>query len=70
MKNILNLCSLFFLTFAGAQTDIALFNRHINAQGAQIIQDFVDLLEIPNVAIDLENIYKNAQYIMLSLIHI
>ena len=55
---------MFFLTFAGAQTDIAVFNRHINAQGAQIIQDFVTLLEIPNVAYDLQNIYKNAQYIM------
>ena len=64
MKNTLSFCSLFFLTFAEAQTDIALFNRHISAQGAQIVEDFVTLLEIPNVAYDLQNIYKNAQYIM------
>ena len=43
-------------------------DRHINDQGAQIIQDFVTLLEIPNVAYDLQNIYKNAQHVMDELV--
>ena len=64
MKSTLNICFLFLMTSASAQADITLFDRHIDAQGAHILEEFVSLLEIPNVTYDLPNINKNAQYIM------
>ena len=64
MKSIVTVFSLLFVASAGAQTDVILFDRHIDAQGAHIVEEFVSLLEIPNVAHDLPNINKNAQYIM------
>ena len=64
MKSILTVCSLLLVASAGAQTDVTLFDRHIDAQGAHIVEEFVSLLEIRNVAYDLPNINKNAQYIM------
>ncbi len=53
-----------------AQTMLAqveLFDEHIEKNGHQIIADFRDLLEIPNVAYDLPNINKNAEYIKREL---
>ncbi len=67
MKIILTIYSLLLVASAGAQTDVTLFDRHIDAQGAYIVEEFVSLLEIPNVAYDLPNINKNAQYIMREL---
>ena len=64
MKIILTVYSLLLVVSAGAQTDVTLFDRHIDAQGAHIVEEFVSLLEIPNVAYDLPNINKNAQYII------
>ena len=34
MKIILTVCSLLLVASAGAQTDVTLFDRHIDAQGA------------------------------------
>lgn len=50
MKSILTVCSLLLLARAAAQTDVTLFDRHIDAQGAHIVEEFVSLLEIRNVA--------------------
>ena len=58
MKITLTIYSLLLVASAGAQTDVTLFDRHIDAQGAHIVEEFVSLLEIPNVAYDLPNINK------------
>ena len=58
LLNILALCSY-------AQPDP--FQRHIEQNGALILQQFKELLSIPNVAYDLENINKNANYIKVHL---
>ena len=41
MKIILTVCSLLLVVSAGAQTDVTLFDRHIDAQGAHIVEEFV-----------------------------
>ena len=64
MKNLLSVCFFLLVASVGAQTDVTLFDHYIRSQGANIVQEFVSLLEIPNVANDLPNINKNARYIM------
>lgn len=43
------------------------FQDHIEENGHQIVADFAELLSIPNVAYDLPNIYKNANFIVEQL---
>ena len=45
----------------------SIFEQHIEENGAAIIQDFAKLLSAPNVAYDLPNINKNAEYIISEL---
>ncbi len=54
-------------TILKAQTAKELFEAHIDKNGHEIIADFVSLLAIPNVAYDLPNVNKNAEYIMNQL---
>ena len=66
MKNTLYL--FFFIPmYMYAQTDTGIFRKHIDQNGPQILEDFVELLSIPNVAYDLPNISKNANYIKAEL---
>ena len=56
------------LSFSVAAQDInALADKHIEANGIQILHDFNTLLSIPNVAFDLPNINKNADHIITEL---
>ncbi len=55
---------LFLSTFLNAQNINKLSEKHIEENGVQIIQDYKTLLSIPNVAFDLPNINKNADYII------
>ncbi|WP_370086421.1 M20/M25/M40 family metallo-hydrolase [Ekhidna sp.] len=56
------------LTFSLQAQDInRLTDQHIEENGVQIIQDFKALLSIPNVAFDLPNINKNAEYMVAEL---
>jgi len=51
-------------TFSYAQkADVEIFDDYIDQNGVQIIQSFKELLSMPNVAVDLPNINKNAEYI-------
>ena len=50
-----------------AQDQKALFKDFIQENGPSIIKDFTELLAIPNVAYDLPNINKNANYIVSEL---
>lgn len=43
------------------------FKQHIEENGHQIIADFAELLSMPNVAYDLPNINKNANFIVAEL---
>lgn len=43
------------------------FKAHIRENGHEIVSDFVELLSIPNVAYDLPNINKNANFIVEQL---
>ncbi|WP_462248661.1 M20/M25/M40 family metallo-hydrolase [Ekhidna sp.] len=55
---------LFLSTFLNAQNIKKLSEKHIEENGVQIIQEYKTLLSIPNVAFDLPNINKNADYII------
>lgn len=50
-----------------AQPSTQIFEAHIEDNGAAIIEDFRTLLSMPNVAADLPNINKNADYILQEL---
>ena len=67
MKRLFSVYFLLLVVRVVAQSDITLFDRYIKSQGANIIREFVSLLKIPNVANDLPNINKNAQYIKREL---
>ncbi len=59
---------LFLLQFSAFSQDInKLTDQYIKKNGVGIIQDFQKLLTIPNVAFDLPNINKNADYIKSEL---
>lgn len=59
---------LFLLQFSTFSQDInKLTDQYIEKNGVGIIQDFQKLLTIPNVAFDLPNINKNADYIKSEL---
>ena len=58
----------FLLALSLSAQDInKLTDNYIEQNGVQIIQDFKTLLSIPNVAFDLPNINKNAEYIKSEL---
>lgn len=50
-----------------AQNEIGLFDDYIDNNGVEILRSFKELLSIPNVAVDLPNINKNAEYIKSEL---
>ena len=56
------------LSFSSLAQDInKLSEKYIEANSIQILQDFKNLLSIPNVAFDLTNINKNANHIVAEL---
>ncbi len=62
--------SLLLILFSGichAQIPTSIFDEHINENGITILNDFSKLLSIPNVAVDLPNINRNADYIKSEL---
>jgi acetylornithine deacetylase/succinyl-diaminopimelate desuccinylase-like protein len=63
MKNLLILAISVGSFSIQAQPSVEVFDQHIEQNGAAILADFVTLLSIPNVASDLPNINKNAEYI-------
>lgn len=64
MRYLTSLLLLLPLAFASAQDIQQLSNDYIEQNGVQILQDFKTLLAMPNVAFDLPNINKNAEYIV------
>lgn len=46
---------------------LAAARLHIRAEGAKVLEDFAELLRIPNVANDLPNIHRNAKFIRAAL---
>ena len=67
MKRILVLLALCAFS-AGLSQDInKIADSYINENGVEIIDQFRELLAIPNVAFDLPNINKNAEYIQSQL---
>ncbi|MEM6735773.1 MAG: M20/M25/M40 family metallo-hydrolase [Bacteroidota bacterium] len=64
---IFNVAVLIFSLSISAQDINQLSSEYIEENGTQIIQNFKTLLSIPNVAFDLPNINRNAQYIQSEL---
>lgn len=57
-----------FITYGGFSQDINdMADLYIHENGAKIIEQFREFLSIPNVAFDLPNINKNAEYIQSEL---
>ncbi len=68
MKLVFSVVAIIFLVSSAiAQPEIEVFEKHIEQKGPRIIRDFKTLLSMPNVAVDLPNVYRNAQYILLEL---
>ncbi|CAE7422717.1 DUG1 [Symbiodinium microadriaticum] len=63
MKRLLIIIAIISSYQGKAQTSIDVFSDHIEANGSQILKDYQELLSIPNVAVDLPNINRNAAYI-------
>jgi acetylornithine deacetylase/succinyl-diaminopimelate desuccinylase-like protein len=57
----------FFFGQLKAQPAIKIFENYLSAHGPQIVSDYVTLLSIPNVANDLVNINRNADYLVNQL---
>ncbi|MEM0940773.1 MAG: M20/M25/M40 family metallo-hydrolase [Bacteroidota bacterium] len=64
---IFNVAILILSLSISAQDINRLSSEYIEENGTQIIQNFKTLLSIPNVAFDLPNINRNAQYIQSEL---
>ncbi len=64
---ILSVIAFLLVLSLSAQDINKLTDSYIEKNGVQIIQDFKTLLSIPNVAFDLPNINKNAEYIKSEL---
>ncbi len=64
---ILSILLLFMSSVLFGQDINKMTNSYIKQNGVQIIEDFKTLLSIPNVAFDLPNINKNAEYIKAEL---
>ncbi|MFY0687835.1 MAG: M20/M25/M40 family metallo-hydrolase [Cyclobacteriaceae bacterium] len=67
MKHLFKALLIFQITFSFGQRDIAFFEQYIDANEVQILGEFTKLLAIPNVAFDLPNINRNADYIKIEL---
>lgn len=67
MRAIFIIISLTLSVASFSQDIVKATDKYIAANGAQILQDFKQLLSMPNVAFDLPNINKNAAYIQSEL---
>lgn len=67
MKTKFLLLLILSANFILAQAPISVFENHIERNGSEILSQFETLLSIPNVAVDLPNINKNAAHIVEEL---